>query len=162
MEPAAEVAPELPTPATPDDFQIDHQVDPGWDETPAAAAASAEPMAPAPEPGAGAPMSPTSPTSMTGGAGGNDGAMEVDPLPDVAPAVASGGNGAPAESADAAITLTEVVTDTQLFDDPSLEIARLEGAEEREIVVPVELGEGASTRRFRLSLRLRLDPIDEG
>ena len=68
---------------------------------------------------------------------------------------------APGPSAgDAPVILTEVASDSDLFDDPDVEVARLDGAEDREIVVPVEVGEGASKRRYKLSIRLHLDPVD--
>jgi signal recognition particle receptor subunit beta len=58
-------------------------------------------------------------------------------------------------------TLTEVVGDKELFEDPSLEIARMASGQEREIVIPVELKDGESgLRRFKLSVRLRLDNVD--
>jgi len=65
-----------------------------------------------------------------------------------------------ADSAEAPVVLSEVAEDGDLFADPNLEVARLQTGEAREIVVPVEIGEGAALRRFRLSVRLRLDPLD--
>ena len=61
---------------------------------------------------------------------------------------------------DAVIELTEVADDRSLFEDPLLDVARLAAGEAKEIVVPVEIGEGASVRRFKLSLTLRLDPVE--
>jgi len=58
------------------------------------------------------------------------------------------------------LVLTEVVGDDELFNDPSLEVAHLAGGEAREIVVPVMIGEGASAKRYKLSIRLRLDDVD--
>jgi hypothetical protein len=58
------------------------------------------------------------------------------------------------------VVLTEVVEDASLFGDPNLEVATLDPGQAREIVVPVQLGEGVDTRRFKLSIRLRLDPLD--
>src|SRR5262245_37829510 len=58
------------------------------------------------------------------------------------------------------ILLTDVASDADLFSDPSLEIAQLADGQTREIVVPVLLGEGASARRFKLAIRLRLDALD--
>jgi len=58
------------------------------------------------------------------------------------------------------MVLTEVVTDTALFEDPNLEVASLEPGEAREVVVPVLLGTGAEARRFKLSILLRLDPVE--
>jgi signal recognition particle receptor subunit beta len=61
---------------------------------------------------------------------------------------------------DEAVLLTEVAGDRDLFDDPELEVARLRADEGREIIVPVEIGEGGAVRRFKLTLHLRLDPVD--
>jgi signal recognition particle receptor subunit beta len=59
------------------------------------------------------------------------------------------------------LTLTEVARDGDLFDDPELQVASLGADDEREIVIPVELtGEDSSVRRFKLTLRLRLDPVE--
>jgi len=65
-----------------------------------------------------------------------------------------------AQELEEEVLLTEVASDDELFEDPSLEVARLGGGEQREILVPVQIGEGATARRFKLSIRLRLDPID--
>lgn len=61
---------------------------------------------------------------------------------------------------DEPIVLTEVAEASDLFDDPNLEVANLAPGEAREIVVPVQLGEGPALRRFALSIRLRLDPVE--
>jgi len=63
--------------------------------------------------------------------------------------------------ADAEITLTDALEDRAFFEDAGLDVARLGGGTSREIVVPVEVesGEGA-VRRYKLSIRLRLDPVD--
>jgi signal recognition particle receptor subunit beta len=61
---------------------------------------------------------------------------------------------------DAAVLLTEAASDDELFNDPSLEVARLASGEAREIVVPVMVGEGPEARRFKLSVVLRLDATD--
>jgi hypothetical protein len=56
--------------------------------------------------------------------------------------------------------LTEVVTDSELFDDPGIDIARMMAGEEREVVVPVEFQDGDHpVRRFKLSIRLRMDAV---
>ena len=60
----------------------------------------------------------------------------------------------------AEVLLTEIADDHDLFEDPGLDIARLAGGQGREIVVPVELGEGRTARRFKLSIQVRLDPLD--
>jgi hypothetical protein len=59
-----------------------------------------------------------------------------------------------------AVVLTELASDRDLFEDPDVEVARLDSIEDREIVVPVEVGEGSEKRRFKLSIRLHLDPVD--
>jgi signal recognition particle receptor subunit beta len=133
-EPAVESFPEAEIetpPAAPEDFQIDHHVDPDWARPEEAPAGPAEIEA-IPMPDVGLPV--------------------PDPM-DLAP---------PAEAAvdDEPVTLTDVVEDRELFEDPSLEVATLAGADEREIIVPVELKDGESVRRFRLSIRLRLDPVE--
>jgi signal recognition particle receptor subunit beta len=65
------------------------------------------------------------------------------------------------EAGDAEITLTEVASDDDLFDDPNLEVARLAAGQAREIVIPVEVGDAdTGIRRYKLGLRLRLDPVD--
>lgn len=64
------------------------------------------------------------------------------------------------EVAASDLALEEVVAARDLFDDPTLEVTRLAAGEAREIVVPVEIGEGTSLRRFKLSLKLRLDRVD--
>jgi hypothetical protein len=56
--------------------------------------------------------------------------------------------------------LTDALADRELFEDPSLDVARMSTGEEREIVVPVEIASGPLTRRFKLCVRLRLDPVD--
>ena len=58
------------------------------------------------------------------------------------------------------IRLTEVSSDADLFNDPSLEIAQMAQGESREIVIPVALGEPGKEKRFKLSVQLKLDPID--
>jgi hypothetical protein len=56
--------------------------------------------------------------------------------------------------------LSEPVRTSDLFDDPSIEVARLAAGERREILIPVELGDRAGKKRFTLSILLRLDPAD--
>jgi hypothetical protein len=70
-------------------------------------------------------------------------------------------DGPPPMPAEPEVRLTRVVEDHALFDDPGLDVARMEAGQEREIVVPVEVtNEDSEPRRFKLSIRLRLDPID--
>jgi len=64
------------------------------------------------------------------------------------------------EEGDHAVLLTEVASDHDLFEDPGVEVARLDGLQDREIVVPIEVGMGHAKRRFTLSIRLHLDPVD--
>lgn len=67
------------------------------------------------------------------------------------------------EPQSATVQLTEVQHDSELFNDPDLDVARLEPGDERAIIVPVELvGPDGTTRRFKLSLSLRMDPVDDG
>ena len=57
--------------------------------------------------------------------------------------------------------LTETVQDSDLFDGAGVDVTRLAAGEEREIVVPLEVEEPDSTvQRFKLSIRLRMEPID--
>jgi len=60
----------------------------------------------------------------------------------------------------AEVVLSEVAGDAELFNDPTLEVARVAAGDGREIVVPVELGSGTELRRFKLSLKLTLTPVD--
>jgi len=81
-------------------------------------------------------------------------AVPIAPFPIPEPESAS------EESIEDDVRLTEVASDEDLFSDPSLEIAQLASGQTREILVPVMLGEGASARRFKLAIRLRLDPVE--
>jgi signal recognition particle receptor subunit beta len=119
------------------EFEVDRGFDPEW-TSPEAAEAAAPPAkrgkaARAHEP---APEPPP---------------RAVEPEPEPAPFRAD---------SEEEMLLTEVASDHDLFTDPSLEIARMGGGEQREILVPVQIGEGATARRFKLSIRLRLDPVD--
>jgi hypothetical protein len=70
-------------------------------------------------------------------------------------------DGPPPMPVESEVRLTRVVEDQALFDDPGLDVARMEAGQEREIVVPVEVThEDSEPRRFKLSIRLRLDPVD--
>jgi len=64
------------------------------------------------------------------------------------------------ESTENEVVLTDVAEDQALFSDPNLEVAGVAPGEERSIVIPVELGEEDQKQRFKLSVRLRLDPVD--
>ena len=62
----------------------------------------------------------------------------------------------------APVTLTEVVSDDELFNDPMTQVATLVAGKDQTIVVPVELGDAsAGKRRFKLSVRLCLDPAGD-
>lgn len=65
------------------------------------------------------------------------------------------------EPDDVPITLTEVAGDDSLFTDPGLEVAKVRSGGAQEIIVPVELGDGLATRRFKLTVTLRFDPVDD-
>jgi len=114
------------------EFEVDRGFDPEW-STPAT------PDAP-PAPLAAAPREPV------------EDARPIAPFPIPSPT--------PEPDAEGDVLLTEVASDDDLFVDPSLEIAHLVDGQTREIVVPVMLGEGASARRFKLGIRLRLDPVE--
>ena len=64
------------------------------------------------------------------------------------------------ELEDAPHRLTEVADDDDLFQDPDLEIVRLDAGGVTEVVIPVEIGQGETRQRFKLSLNLRLDRSD--
>ncbi len=58
------------------------------------------------------------------------------------------------------VRLQDALTDAELFADPSLEVARLVPGVEREILIPVEVGQqGAEMRRFKLRVLLRVDNV---
>ena len=64
-------------------------------------------------------------------------------------------------SDDPAVRLTDTICDGDLFNDPSLEVAHLVAGEMREIIIPVQVGaEESAVRRYKLSLRMRLDPVE--
>jgi len=57
-------------------------------------------------------------------------------------------------------TLSELSNDRDLFEDPGLDVARLSRGEEQEIEIPIELADGDAVRRYKLALRVRMDPVD--
>ncbi len=59
------------------------------------------------------------------------------------------------------VLLTQAADDHELFDDPNLDVTSIAPGEAREIVIPVEIGAAGQTKRFKLSVRLRLDPVDD-
>jgi hypothetical protein len=66
------------------------------------------------------------------------------------------------DSVDAGLPrLTDTVQDRDLFEGSGLDVARLAAGEEREIVVPLEVvAPDRTVQRFKLSIRLRMEPID--
>jgi signal recognition particle receptor subunit beta len=138
-EPSTEDVVAASTEATeePDDpLQVDREFDPDFGTDTPGGADAAEPMAEIREP---------EPISLDAEAPADVELGGATPAPDE-----------PGES----VVLTEVASDRDLFEDPDVEVARLDSIEDREIVVPVEVGEGSERRRFKLSIRLHLDPVD--
>jgi signal recognition particle receptor subunit beta len=86
--------------------------------------------------------------------------IEADDEPEVEPVAAKVAAKPAAPRREAEVVLSRVAADSDLFSDPSLEVARLAAGDGREIVVPVEIGTGADVRRFKLSLKLTLTPVD--
>ena len=139
-------------------FEIDHDVDPDWStlagDTPAPEHTGVQATGHAAEapPPFEMPDEEDEPQTWDMGSPATDEPDDAD-LRGVHFAVPDSGNGRG--------TLTDVVGNDELFDDPALDIARLAAGDEREIIVPVELGEaGKALRRFTLTIRLRLDPVD--
>ena len=140
-------------------FEVDHRNDPDWrigGRAPQATRA-AKPPAPTPVAPAYEPPAVESQPEETWDLGALDEPrLEIDAVE------------APSVGIDAALSielpqprpLSEPVRVTDLFDDPSIEVARLAAGERREILIPVELAEGAAKKRFTLAIQLRLDPVD--
>jgi hypothetical protein len=63
--------------------------------------------------------------------------------------------GSPRASAQA--SMTQVGADDALFNEPGVEATRLAPGQPQEILIPVEIDQDGSTRRFRLTLFLELD-----
>jgi hypothetical protein len=76
------------------------------------------------------------------------------------PALAEAEQVSEPEGGDDGVYLNEIADDAEIFDDPGLEVATLAAGDARDIIVPLEIRSGAETRRFKLSVRLRLDPVD--
>ncbi len=140
-------------------FEVDHRNDPDWRVTGRAPqpARAAKPPAPTPVAPAYEPPAVESQPEETWDLGALDEPrLEIDAVE------------APSVGIDAALSiersqpqpLSEPVRVTDLFDDPSIEVARLAAGERREILIPVELAEGAAKKRFTLAIQLRLDPVD--
>jgi hypothetical protein len=67
----------------------------------------------------------------------------------------------PETEEDAPVVLTEIADhDRSLFEDPNLAVASMASGESTEIVVPVQIGEGEDARKYKLSIVLKLDPVD--
>jgi hypothetical protein len=118
------------------EFEVDRGFDPEW-------SLPAEPME---EPSSKA--VPVVPTSQP------EDLVPIMPFPLPVPESSS------TEPGEGDVLLTDVASDSDLFSDPSLEVAHMADGQTREIIVPVMLGEGASARRFKLAIRLRLDAIE--
>jgi hypothetical protein len=173
--PASEV-PEVDPPAFVDptatqampSFEVDHGVDPDWKpgtaEPPLTPADSLDLDLPAetqsseqapPTPPAAPPLVAEEPRDAV-----FELPAEEPQAPVESPVEALPAEPVPPPTADE-VTLTEVANDDDLFDDPSLDVARMSAGEEREILIPVEIGEGDAVQRFKLCVRLRLEPLDE-
>jgi len=150
-EPSTPMAAAPNDPAAAPSFEIDHGVDPEWDVD---GRGRSVPMAEAPaEPPAG----------VDDGAVWDLGSVDDTPSPTPDPVVPPTNEPAPQpESVDAGLPrLTDAVQDRDLFEGSGLDVARLAAGEEREIVVPLEVEEADRTvQRFKLSIRLRMEPID--
>ncbi|HEX4825610.1 MAG TPA: GTPase domain-containing protein [Candidatus Polarisedimenticolaceae bacterium] len=140
----AKAAPEAPpaadwrdNPAARSGFEIDRGFDPEW-KTPAApqSAASRAPRTPVP---------PAAPPAA-------DDDRPIAPFPIPSPGIE--------DERDEDVVLTEVASNDDLFNDPTLDVAQMAEGAMREILVPVMLGEGRHAKRFKLSIRLRLEPVD--
>jgi hypothetical protein len=138
-EPAADV-PE-PPPRREPQFEVDRGFDPAWQTG---------------EAGAGERIG--EPENVA--AGTRVGEAPMDAPPRATPIPVHHAEEAAPRAEDGTVVLEEVAGAKELFEDPSLDVARLSTGEAREILVPVEIVEGAAVRRFKLSLRLRLDPLD--
>ena len=150
-EPSTPMAAAPNEPAAAPSFEIDHGVDPEWG---VGGRGRSVPMAESPaEPPAG----------VDDGAVWDLGSVDDTPSPTLDPVVPPTNEPAPQpESVDAGLPrLTDAVQDRDLFEGSGLDVARLAAGEEREIVVPLEVQEADRTvQRFKLSIRLRMEPID--
>ena len=129
-------------------FEVDRGFDPEWPSGADAAPRAASPSKPAP-----ARSTPPAPAKPAASAKPAPSADDVPIAPFPIPVEGR-------DDGDDDVLLTEVASGDDLFNDPTLEIAQLGDGTAREIVVPVMLGEGATARRYKLSIRLRLDPAD--
>ena len=76
------------------------------------------------------------------------------------PVLSAAGDGEVPPRLGTEILLTELAEGASLFSDPDLDVAQLEPGGVREIVVPVEMASGGANRRFSLSVRLTLTPVE--
>ena len=151
-------------------FEIDHGVDPDW------SVGAGKPSIPMADPPAdAAPETPAiePPAGNDDGGVWDLGSIDDSPVPSVdrvvlptdeptvAPEVPTEPADASADVAAGLPRLTDAVRDTELFETSGLDVARLAAGEEREIVIPLEVEESDRTvQRFKLSIRLRMEPID--
>jgi len=148
LMPAAESAVEEPPAPKATNFEVDHKVDPDWPDQQDVAAKAGEP-----ENAADAGSEPSAVDYDAGLEALRRGQEETE----------SASQEPPVEEMDAqpVVKLTEVVGDKELFEDPSLDIARMAAGQEREILIPVEFKDGEKAlHRFKLSVKLRLDQVD--
>jgi len=162
--------PSVPLASTPTDgsaapaFEIDHGADPDWSVGPEKPSTPTDDLP--------APPVPETPAIDDPPAGNDDGgvwdlgsiddppAASVDrvALPTEVPVVEPN---TPDEVSEELPRLTESMPDSDLFETAGLDVARLAAGEEREIVIPLEVEESDRTvQRFKLSIRLRMEPID--
>jgi hypothetical protein len=153
-KPAIERPPIVPAPAWHNEpafgsgFEIDRGFDPEWEQS---SEPEPRPKAPPPAPArAAAPPAAEIPVRSPAAEITDDQPIAPFPFP----------TADSDDDSDRDVILTEVASGDDLFNDSSLEIARLADGDAREIVVPVMLGAGPSARRFKLAIRLRLDPVD--
>jgi len=145
--PAAESAVEEPPAPKATNFEVDHKVDPDWPDQQEVAAMTGEP-------------------ENAADAGSEPSAVDYDAVLEAlrrGQETESASQEPPVEEMDAqpVVKLTEVVGDKELFEDPSLDIARMAAGQEREILIPVEFKDGEKAlHRFKLSVKLRLDQVD--
>jgi len=140
-------------------FEIDHRVDPEWGDR------GDRPSLPMAEsPAETPPLEPAADPPVGTDVGGVWDLGSIDDTPAPAMDAPAPSSVEPVESDNAAPglpRLTESVQDSDLFEAPGLDVARLAAGEEREIVVPLEVEDADRTvQRFKLSIRLRMEPVD--
>ena len=123
-------------------FEVDRGFDPEW--------TAPQAVMPTPKPAPAAPSRARMPVPPTPPPVAADD-RPIAPFPIPSPGVDDG---------EEDVVLTTVASDNDLFNDPTLDVAQLAQGVTREILVPVMLGEGRHAKRFKLAIRLRLDPVD--